>query len=119
MNALELGKQRAKELGLVGGLDSRFQEYAFYQADDIHKLLGEGVEVGRYKAGLSMSAWAISHMDHAEETALLIGIRPIVQEAEERKLLREFSQYVEWQHTNGKPSLWDLVARAKTLLEKP
>lgn len=119
MTTLELGKQRAEELGLTRMVNSIVTEWPYYLKDDIHKLLGEGVEVGRYKAGLSMSAWSRSHMDHAEETALLLGIRPTAQESAE-KILKDLILEYEIAHNVPGTGLGyrKFYDRAKALLER-
>lgn len=49
--------------------------------------------------------------------ALLIGISPIVQESEERKLLREISNYAD-SMIKASPKFMDIANKAKALLEK-
>ncbi len=109
MTPLELGKQRAEELGLrmkfsmstggayygsgvgagcVGGSGSSGGDYV-YSADDIHKLLCEGVEVfqeSRDKYDYDKTWWGedkkqVEKMSRIEKSALLIGIRPIKQDS--------------------------------------
>lgn len=115
MTNLELGKKRAEELGLTRG---PFSNSHLYLADDIHKLLGEGVwSKGRiHKDG----EWTFGgYLDEAvTHKALLIGIRPIVQESEERKLLRELVNNILDNYDSWKaPPAADLVQKAKRLLD--
>lgn len=131
MSDLELGKKRAEELGLKlitlhsygGGASSApYAQHTTqdrYLADDIHRLLGEGVEAvgNKYCDDWWAKPMAQELLPKLKDVGLIIGIRPIVQESEERKLLRKLSEYTEWQHTKGKPSIWDLVSSAKRLLD--
>lgn len=93
MNDLELGKKRAEELGLE--LIFKAYEIKTYLADDIHRLLGEGVEVQGSQfsldGGTGNMGWCCDEEPMSTDThkALLIGIRSIFQESEARKLLRE------------------------------
>lgn len=96
-DVLELGKQRASELGLesihkcwktLGTpmlMDVHGSITEFYYADDIHKLLGEGVllheDVGGWYDPKSKVPFS-----EAKRQAMLIGFRPIVQESREQKL---------------------------------
>jgi hypothetical protein len=81
----DLGKKRAEELGLR--LWSRSVD--IYMADDIHKLLAEGVEVKLEE--YFPTGWHITQ-DGGGTKALIIGITPIVEKSREEKmeeLLRE------------------------------
>lgn len=108
---LELGRKRAEELGIECVAASGFKYY--YDSNDIHKLLDEGVEAhgGKYCLG---GEWSfVGHKSgESSHQALLIGIRPIIQESEERRLLREFIQ----ESVDG---IWStgLLERAKRLLK--
>lgn len=76
---LELGKRRCEELGLKCYL----YVPECYLADDIHKLLGSGVEhFGLQESGSNWGTYT------AQDThkGLLIGVRPIVSESEERSI---------------------------------
>lgn len=93
MSDLELGKKRAEELGLeTPSKDIILARSEVYLAEGVHRLLGEGQSIyGHVKDGVPN--WWGPHENNAfQDThqALLIGIRPIVQESEERRLLREF-----------------------------
>lgn len=93
---LELGKKRAEELGL------RHQRLHLnttdvYFADDIHKLLGNGVEVrggGHYmspKSGPTIRSWSapcLFDQESDDHSALLIGIKPITPPSEERQIIQ-------------------------------
>lgn len=76
---LELGKRRAEELGLKTDMG------VWYPAYDIHRLLSEGVEMST-DLNDHDSLW--SSPKHFSDTyqALLIGIKPIVQESAEELL---------------------------------
>lgn len=102
MTNLELGKLRAEELGLLEARPVTFTPHGWYRADDIHKLLGEGVEVlGEEDTDKSICAskwfeWSPGITDkESDHKALLIGIRPIKAESEERKLLRELVEAID------------------------
>lgn len=115
MTDLELGEKRAKQLGLEHPSKDEILLLAqVYRADDIHRLLGEAYKVG----GSFINAnWVggIARADHHTHNALLIGIRPIVQEtqeSEERKFLRRFvKESEEWMYKHP------LYLEAKRLLE--
>lgn len=99
-----LGLKRAKELGLMsvfhaplpsGGYPLSGMSYKnWYTADDIHRLLGGGLPCLGFKD--KDNDWCIgdqpSELENEPDThsMLVIGIRAISQESEERKLLREF-----------------------------
>lgn len=91
---LEPGKKRAAELGLSAQYIAPYASgIEWYNAADIHHLLGEGIEVvGTYdrKANHISSTFGQIQAKKDYDKALLIGIRPIVQESEERKLIRDF-----------------------------
>ncbi len=78
MTTEELGEQRAKELGLKTHPDPE----PSYYADDIHKLLGEGVEVENPSddKDTACQRWSLSEYSikgYGKQQGLLIGIRPI------------------------------------------
>ncbi len=105
---LALGEKRADELKLrceSHGL------YSYYAVETIHKLLGDGVEMTQ--AGDECGWWP-PNSSTPKHAALLIGIRPIVQESEERKLLRDFVAW--WKSADYPP---DFLDRAIKLLERP
>lgn len=102
---LELGKKRAEELGLecFGGFDMKF-----YSADDIHKLLSEGVELfGQCHGTHRNSSWTTDEKPSKQEwglshthTSLAIGIRPITPPSEERQIIQAIVNL--WEHSiNG------------------
>lgn len=126
-DVLSLGKKRAEELGLkLGAVDGN---RSFYDKDDIHKLLGEACYMScRPSPGGYWQALQPSQMEtYPGDThqALLIGIKPIVQESEERKLLREILDTITAKIWRG--DQWSIpvdyfdryVEKAKALLEKP
>lgn len=81
-DVLNLGKQRAEELGL-----ERFNYAAadrLYRADDVHKLLGEGVVT--YTRSETKSNFNRVRFGDDDMVALQVGIRPIVQETREQKM---------------------------------
>lgn len=109
---LERGKKRAEELGLkLAPWADR--DKTFYPSDDIHKLLGEGVNVvGSYNPDTNQVTSTFGQVqakkDH--DQALLIGIKPIVKDTAEG-LLQEI-----WE-SDVLPEYLD--ERVKALLEKP
>lgn len=114
IDTLELGKQRAEELGLkIGAIDGK---KCFYDIDDIHKLLGEAEETFAQisKGDEHLSTYWMKEEHHTHQ-ALLIGIRPIVQESEERKLLRELAEHTPEINAIFGP---EFMIRAKALLER-
>ncbi len=135
---LALGEKRAKELGLEmwtvfdctetvkNALGDRRTSkcprckdaWLSYRADDIHRLLGEGVEMHGDSDEFTLSEFrstaCMRDADMGNSRALLIGIRPLVQESEERKLLREFVAW--WKSADYPP---DFLDRARKLLERP
>lgn len=106
---LELGKQRAAELGLEFTTNINCPNCV-----TIWRLLGEGVELFSRddRLGFTLLEMNNTHMSYS------VGRRPIKAESEERKLLRELALYQDWQHTKGKTSLYELIDRAKKLLEE-
>lgn len=138
MTTLELGKQRAKELGLKAQQVFRYYNgpgtgtdlTEFYETGDIHKLLGEAQIVFNSEhdswhefgwrpeaaPGCDKAVPADTHQ------ALLIGIRPIVQESREQKMAAVLSEWlnlntiVGWEACMSKHS--ELQARAKALLSE-
>lgn len=128
-DVLERGRRIAVEVGLgikreniPAGPDGPY--LSIYHADDVHRLLGEGAEVFCHNETTNNPNHAKQwHQDPivdaskgATGMALLLRIRPIKAESEERKLLRELALYKDWQHTKGEPSLYELIDRAKKLL---
>lgn len=118
MSDLELGKKRAKELGLsyraaTLSYDQAGGQANIYFANDIHRLLGAGVETYTKSATNSnFSNFNIVRLADDDMVALQIGIRPIAQESEERKLLKEIVDHLA-------PSIGpDLFDRARKLLER-
>lgn len=95
---LEIGKQRAEKLGLEdwrlehpegGAIDC-------YPADDVHRLLGEGVELfGQCHGTHRNSSWTTDEKPSKQEwglahthAGLLIGIKPIAPPSEERQIIQ-------------------------------
>lgn len=117
LEILELGWKRAEELGLMLGAVNGNK--SFYDKNDIHRLLGSGRVVrGAVEPVPEDVAWQYESQwdEYDDHQALLIGIKPIVQESEERKLLRLIvgnSQH------NGTLVPSEIVDRIKALLEKP
>lgn len=130
-DVLEIGKKRVEELGLnsYGIIQiNPLSNNRYYLADDIHKLLGEGMEAFDDD---NWSAWTPDRRDGSKNKALLIGIKPIVQESEERKLLREMvgsiatSQYTKDRVEHFRAvfnrsdcEILELISKAKRLLEE-
>lgn len=115
----ELGKRRARELGLQLINTDPKSVWHFYRPYDIHRLLGEAKfmscsenDIGLIRALQPSKEEAFPGDTHK---ALLIGIRPIIQESEERRLLRDLviagtrEEYT---------TLLILAGRAKELLER-
>lgn len=135
MNVFELGNKRAKELGLQPkSVDIPIGHWsnAVYLADDIHKLLGESMEVFGGKVGLLDLRFRFeearkldgSPNEWATHTAFLIGIKPIEKDSAE-ELLQDFLKWfgdnnIIQYRGNKLPDcndLHSLEARAKKLLE--
>ncbi len=130
---LALGSKRAEELGLreyegsIRYRDGRCwtseRAYQLYKGDDIHKLLGEGVEVWSHINGTHKPAyWGPLENGQFNDThcGLTIGIRPLVQESREQKLermARELLSCLHKYYTN--PRTVEIMARAEQLLERP
>lgn len=114
MDNLELGKKRAEELGLK----PFFREPDYYSADDIHRLLGEGVEAigNRGCDDWWANPMAQETMPKLKDAGLIIGIRPIVQESEERKLLRRLAN-ARLVNVGVQHEMFELLAEARRLLE--
>lgn len=107
---LTIGKMRAIELRL-GSVMLRDHpgniSYEYYRANEVHQLLGEGQEYFWTPHG---DAGMIQKPEHTHR-ALGIGVRPIIQESEERKLLREIV------NTLGYSEYALVIKKAKALLE--
>lgn len=125
---LELGRKRAIELGLPPKcLMGNYEDLKLYYAIDIHFLLGRGQEVaGNPNADTSddedeeiqSDAWGRQVKSNTHR-ALVIGVRPIYQESEERKLLRELLNAHKYFQSTGGSSQFDVVsAKARALLEE-
>lgn len=116
MSDLELGKRRAEELGLREVILS-----PYYHAEDIHRLLGEGLETFSLYSGVD-TWWGPLDNDDDTHQALLIGIRPIAQESEERKHLRRLVTLLEVNATTISPTamahLNEAIERAKRFLSE-
>lgn len=129
MDILTLGLRRAEELGVIA--ESNPWLGVCYKAKDIHKLLGEAEECWlREHKSNSHIPWDVttdrgfsSGVACHSHQALLIGIKPIVAESQERKLLREILKYVAHNSFTHEHLLHpvpdNIVTRAKALLEKP
>lgn len=109
-DVLELGRKRCEELGLKFFIYATDWNKAVYLANNIHKVLGEGVETRCNKYGGDV------HIETAHPThqALLIGIKPIVRDTA-IGLVREMVE-------SGDERSWshDWFKRARALLgEKP
>lgn len=121
-DVLELGKKRAEELGLTNIVMAKgpfAPTYDCYLASDIHKLLGEGIDLYGNKNCRHWDDHAPPETDieaGVTHKALLIGIRPIVQESEERKLLREFVSFVNG--TFDASNYSSIIQKAKRLLDQ-
>lgn len=113
---LELGMKRAKDLGLNRG---PFSSSELYLANDIHRLLSEGVESTCEKNGIVWTSYSGPPSSTGTHFGLLIGLRPIIQESEEKKLLREIVKYNTCIIT-GTPVFpsSDWIERAKRLLRE-
>lgn len=120
------GEERAKELGLrikPKSLTYSGTSDGFYEADDIHKLLGEGVEMSGFDRQSNGGIWDMSEMvcgqgqpSHTHK-AIMISIRPIVTDTAE-SLLRELVDALEAsiQMRTAQIDRRGLVDRAKKLL---
>lgn len=112
-DVLELGKKRAKELGL-----STCAYGTYYPAEIIHRLLGEGVETKAWvsKEGLAAPCWIARPWNDADatHTAIMIAIRPITKPDTAESLLKDFTQA----KTISLADYERLIERAKAYLEK-
>jgi hypothetical protein len=111
---LECGKKRAKELGLV--MNTTTLPFSWYKAFAIHRLLGEGIPLTAHKSD-DPSGWNIGNFSDRRDShiALGIGLRPIKEESEERKFIRELVK--RWYaDQGGLRGMDDLYARAQDLL---
>lgn len=118
MDSLELGKRRAEELGLQLHLSPLIDNG--YRADEIHHLLGGAKEVFDAKSadGKKYNGTWFEHGTHtSDNTALLIGIRPIVRESDERLLLHEIIEEMKTWSNRSPDKLGLLIIKAKRLLE--
>ncbi len=122
---LALGEKRAKELCLQPVHMPSGSTY--YHEATIFKLLGEGVEVWSHINGTHKPAyWGPRENGQFNDThcGLTIGIRPLVQESEERKLLREFLNDVRLRtpldpRSSIGMAVHDLCCKIRKLLERP
>lgn len=114
MTPLELGKKRAEELGLTNCAEN----VGSYKADNIHKLLGEGVETFGYASKWDWGRYEVckDRYDQPNHQALLIGIRPIAKESQERALLREILKHMSWSAVNYEMN--SVIAKCKALLKE-
>lgn len=92
MDKLERGRKIAEGIGL-----KRYSNgmYDSYDAADIHRLLGEGVEkFGR--GGLYQGLWT-DRLSLGSDThkGILIAIRPIVQETREQRLEKALKEMID------------------------
>ncbi len=124
---LKLGEQRAIELGILTVTTGR-ELRKDIMFDDLFRVLGAAKSVfsdrtnhDHHEANgfQQKDIWYTHHhgISYTDE-ALLIGVRPLVQESEERKLLRELVEV-----THMLPGEYmrkeNWLERAKALLEKP
>ncbi len=121
MTTEELGRKRCEELGLKTHPDPE----PSYYADDIHYLLGDGVEVvGTYDRTLNHISSTFGQIQSKKDydSALLIGIRPIKQPSREEQLEELVRELIEREKNsyseNPKYKLNDWLAKAKSLLER-
>lgn len=121
---LERGKRIAEELGLTTATFEASGYIKFYPHDTIHRLLGEGVDVWAHFETDKPKYWGPHENNNFNDThtGIVIGIRQIVQESEERRLLRELTLKCERQkvepHSFTRLDLSDIYERAKKLLEE-
>lgn len=86
---LALGKKRAEGLGLVGAFDRFGVE--IYIASAIHSLLGSAIEVsGAVEGEKIVQPFGMVTGGHDTHIALLISIREIQPESEERQIIKDF-----------------------------
>lgn len=94
MTTLELGKQRAEELGLKLEWQAvTARTVSYYREDDIHKLLGEGVET--YTHDQTQSNFNTRKFGNDNMIALQIGVRYIKQETREEQLTKALKELIE------------------------
>lgn len=112
---IKLGRKRAAELGLDIQLD-------WYKADDIHKLLGESIELGMYRTDqeLGFDRWKGDQYSNGRRThnAFAVGIRPIHKETREDKLESIVKRLAEYIPNKQQCEMWDLHKEAKQLLSE-
>lgn len=118
-----VGAVRAHELGLT--LEHAPWKQGVYDATAIHRLLGAGTLLYHEGAQGRYRFWNWDRKPEHDEIALLVGIRPIVQESDAHKLLREAASYLErsyplMSHPEDEKYRADIAYRAKKLLgDKP
>lgn len=121
----DLGKKRAEELGLV--MHTTTLPFNWYKADDIHQLLGEGLQLfgefiedidedGR-TGGDFQWGYKLKPEKNDTRTALLIGNRPIVKDTAE-SLLAEIVKIGHASTSYAHDGVVDVIMRARTLLER-
>lgn len=120
MSDLELGKRRAQDLGLEITRDIT-ASFDVYRAEDIHRLLGEGVEAIGNKG--CDDWWANPMKKEAlpkvKDVGLIIGIRPIVQEQESERTAKDILRDLldNYEGYEGLTNLMRIVKESKILLD--
>lgn len=122
----KIGEERARELSLTvrkvtyehdekdRGYQGRYSGMV-YDADDVHAVLGKGVEVkgNNDRADWYMRDYNLGH--EYDNRALLIGVRPLVAETREQKLEQLLGELADGKFSQG----WkELQQRARKLLER-
>lgn len=94
---LALGKKRAEgllERGVIlhgDGIVNAPGRREYYFAEDIHRLLGSAIEVsGAIEGEKVVQPFGMVTGGHDTHTALLISIREIQPESEERQIIKDF-----------------------------
>lgn len=116
-DVLDRGRKIAEEIGLTCKHSTHGH---VYYADDIHRLLGEGVAVFGRKVPVSgLHGFGEQPCVADDLRGLTIAIRPLLQESEERKLLREIivAHNKECDGDSGN-TCCTYIERAKALLAK-
>lgn len=110
---LTYGAKNALTLGLLSVYAEVLRpQRSVYVAEDVHRLLADGIEVrGNIEDGFATNA-----ASWAQNSALIIGIRPLKPETDERQLLRKFID-CQGDCKVGTP-MWDAVNEARQLLAR-
>lgn len=128
MTTLERGAEIASEIGLKVHTHSAITGYEapggglvpprdWYLAETMHRLLVEGLEVySGENIFRAKEVWGVSQdLNMHTDKALLIAIRPIVQESREQKMEALLKEMLTFGMTEKSESFY---ARAEALLER-